>query len=137
MISTTIDPLEEHMGKIHNKTTQEMLKAGKGYNIQDIDLSKEFTQDNAPANYDATFDGGEFVGVTVKNNQIIPVYKKGDKTFNIAPTIDPRAFEDLRRLIRQNQGKVGGEEIIAQALQEFKDKFGRNPTDQELQIDTR
>ena len=137
MISTTIDPLEEHMGKIHNKTTQEMLKAGKGYNIQDIDLSKEFTQDNAPTNYDATFDGGEFVGVTVKNNQIIPVYKKGDKTFNIAPTIDPRAFEDLRRLIRQNEGKVGGEEIIAQALQEFKDKFGRNPTDQELQIDTR
>ena len=137
MISTTIDPLEEHMGKIHNKTTQEMLKAGKGYNIQDIDLSKEFTKDNAPTNYDATFDGGEFVGVTIKNNQIVPVYKKGDKTFNIAPTIDPKAFEDLRRLIRQNDGKVGGEEIIAQALQEFKDKFGRNPTDQELEIDTR
>lgn len=137
MISTTIDPLEEHMGKIHNKTTQEMLKAGKGYTIQDIDLSKEFTQDNTPANYDATFDGGEFVGVTVKNNQIIPVYKKGDKTFNIAPTIDPRAFEDLRRFIRQNQGKVGGEERIAQALQEFKDKFGRSPTEQELKIDMR
>ena len=137
MISTTIDPLEEHMGKIHNKTTQEMLKAGKGYTIQDIDLSKEFTQDNTPANYDATFDGGEFVGVTVKNNQIIPVYKKGDKTFNIAPTIDPDAFEKLRRFIRQNQGKVGGEERIAQALQEFKDKFGRSPTEQELKIDTR
>jgi hypothetical protein len=137
MISTTIDPLEEHMGKIHNKTTQEMLKAGKGYTIQDVDLSKEFTQDNTPANYDATFDGGEFVGVTVKNNQIIPVYKKGDKTFNIAPTIDPAAFEKLRRFIRQNEGKVGGEERIAQALQEFKDKFGRNPTEQELKIDTR
>ena len=34
-----------------------MLKAGKGYTIQDIDLSKELTQDNTPANYDATFDG--------------------------------------------------------------------------------
>ena len=106
MISTTIDPLEEHMGKIHNKTTQEMLKAGKGYNIQDIDLSKEFTQDNTPANYDATFDGGEFVGVTVKNNQIIPVYKKGDKTFNIAPTIDPDiAFEKLKALYKITQRK--------------------------------
>ena len=137
MISTTIDPLEEHMGKIHNKTTAEMLKAGKGYMMQDVDLSKEFTKDNAPTNYDAMFDGGEFVGVTIKNNQVIPVYKKGDKTFNIAPTIDPDAFEKLRRFIRQNQGKVGGEERIAQALQEFKDKFGRSPTEQELKIDTR
>ena len=137
MIATTVDPLEEHMGKIHNKTTQEMLKAGKGYTIQDIDLTKEFRQKDQSAKYDATFDGGEFVGVTIKNNQVVPVYKKGDKTFNIAPTIDPRAFEDLRRLIRQNRGKVGGEEIIAQALQQFKDKFGRKPTHQELQIDTR
>jgi hypothetical protein len=137
MIATTVDPLEEHMGKIHNKTTQEMLKAGKGYTIQDIDLTKEFRQKDQSAKYDATFDGGEFVGVTIKNNQVVPVYKKGDKIFNVAPTIDPRAFEDLRRLIRQNRGKVGGEEIIAQALQEFKDRFGRNPTDQELEIDMR
>ena len=137
MIATTVDPLEEHMGKIHNKTTQEMLKAGKGYKIQDVDLTKEFRQKDQSAKYDATFDGGEFVGVTIKNNQVVPVYKKGDKIFNVAPTIDPRAFEDLRRLIRQNRGKVGGEEIIAQALQEFKDRFGRNPTDQELVMDTR
>ena len=137
MISTTIDPLEEHMGKIHNKTTQEMLKAGKGYNIQDIDLSKEFTQDNAPANYDATFDGGEFVGVTVKNNQIIPVYKKGDKVFNQAAKIPDIAFTTLKAYIRSHKGTVGGDEKIEKAIQEFKDKYGRLPTSQELEIDTR
>ena len=77
--------------------------------------------------------------LTYSNNgeEELSNYKKGDKIFNVAPTIDPRAFEDLRRLIRQNRGKVGGEEIIAQALQEFKDRFGRNPTDQELEIDMR
>ena len=137
MIATTVDPLEEHMGKIHNKTTQEMLKAGKGYKIQDVDLTKEFRQKDQSAKYDATFDGGEFVGVTIKNNQVVPVYKKGDKIFNVAPTIDPKAFEKLRLLIRQNRGKVGGEEIINQAIQDFKDKFGRLPTEQELVMDTR
>ena len=137
MISTTIDPLEEHMGKIHNKTTQEMLKAGKGYTIQDIDLSKEFTQDNTPANYDATFDGGEFVGVTVKNNQIIPVYKKGDKVFNQAAKIPDIAFTTLKAYIRSHKGTVGGDEKIEKAVQEFKDKYGRLPTSQELEIDTR
>jgi len=137
MISTTIDPLEEHMGKIHNKTTAEMLKAGKGYMMQDVDLSKEFTQDNTPANYDATFDGGEFVGVTVKNNQIIPVYKKGDKVFNQAAKIPDIAFTTLKAYIRSHKGTVGGDEKIEKAVQEFKDKYGRLPTSQELEIDTR
>ena len=131
--STNLNDVREHMKKFLGSN---LLPEGEFFNV--VDLLKDRGVDTSYGGFPASLDGKEYVGVTVSNNRVVPVYQgketpDGEAEYvTTRATINPDDMKTYVERLKLIQGTVNEEEDTKKLNDFFMKTYGFLPTQAQI-----
>ena len=131
--STNLNDVREHMKEFLGSN---LLPEGEFFNV--VDLLKDRGVDTSYGGFPASLDGKDYVGVTVYNNRVVPVYQGKDTPDGEAEYVTTRATintDDMKTYVERLkliQGTVNEEEDTKELNDLFMNRYGFLPTQAQI-----
>ena len=132
-VSTNLNDVREHMKKFLGSN---LLPEGEFFNV--TDLLKDRGVDTSYGGFPASLDGKEYVGVTVSNNKVVPVYQgketpEGEAQYvTTKTTINEDDLKQYVTILKNIKGTVNEKNDREKLNNFFMETYGFLPTQSQI-----